>query len=919
MRYLVALVGLLLLIPLDGHAQNRIRHSSPTVLEQAKAHELTFNVPGLGSGQVQKALLYYRYGGNASYKQTEVQRRQDTFTARLPLDRPNVSSVEYYFRIRTQDGKVLTYPLRNPASNPVRVDVVDRETETDTTAAGGLADKIAPSILSPQPDAEIAPNDAVLAVTFFYEDSSVEQGRFRVYLDGREVTDSADVGAHFLSYTPSRIGLGEHTARVTYQHGGQQSQLVKWGFSVVEASETAAPVARAGTEDYVSGRAELSSQSQTVGQSVSDVFRGQLRVEGREGPVRYNLNASLTSEQSGRLQPQNRYGAELLFGEWGELRLGDVYPTISRLTLAGRRVRGIDARVQLFGENVNAQFLYGRLRRDITNRYQSISPDVDTSVATPDTTILDRDYTLPFADQGRGTYQRNVMGARLSFGDETPIQWGLNALRVRDDTTTLNPIDDFNEVQRRFPKLTSTLNSEDEKYLTKNPNALTVSGSTPNPKDNFAASSDLHLRLDDDNIQLDAEVGVSLLNKNTRGGILTQEKAKDLGVDLDQSTEDLLSRISWLIIINEKMNTLPFRFEKANGEKELKPFVPSGIFGGQSQARFNYLGHQLRVRYRWFGPNYVSLANSTLRQDLKGLNVTDQFQLLNNQLYVTLGYETLQNNVLGTKEATTTTSTYRTNLSWYPVQRNLPRVSIDVSLRDRGNGIARQNPIVRDSIANVPVTAAVRNIRRVAPDSIQVRPNPVQTFTTQFSGSITQQFEIGSVINDATLNVSYLRTNNEVFTYGGTKTLSYSLNVRNRFANLPLDTRFGVNVNQTESGGGLSSFDIFGASVGGTAHLLNRDLRLSGTLAFTLNDRTARGLRINDNGTPNNRFDDYYEPSGDRTQEKSNSYVFNLNARYQVTQRHSIIASADINNVVAQGDRTVPNDRILELRYVFDF
>lgn len=918
MKYFVPLIGLLLLGLSGSRAQNQVRHTPPTVLERNQQHELTFEVSGLHSDEIQEALLFYRDRGTTSYKQREAQLQQGAFTSRLSIDRANVSGIEYYFRVRTRDGDALTYPAQDAASNPVHVEVVDPKTEPDTTALNELAGQISPSILSPDPEAEVVPDEAVLAVTFFYEDASIEQGRFRVYLDGHEVTDSADVGSHFLSYNPSQIEFGEHTARVTYQGTEQQYQLVEWGFTVVDAAavEAAAPSASSEPEDYVSGRAQFSSQSQNVGQSSSDLARGRLRLEGREGIVRYNVNATLTSEQSARLQPRNRYGAELLFENWGELRVGDSYPSLSRLTLAGRRVRGVDAKLKLFGENLNGHVLYGRMRRPINNHYQTIRADYDTLGTTADGPIVDSTYTLPFADRGRGTYQRSILGGRLSAGDETPIQWGLNALQVRDDTTSLNPINDFTDVRTHSQTLTSSLDPADEQYLSENPNALSVAGSNAKPKDNFAASSDLHLRLDDDRIRLDAEFGASLLNENIRSGVLTREKAEDLGVDLDQATEDLLSQLSWLIIINEQMSTLPFRFEEqADGENELTPFVPSGIFGGQSMANLNYLGQQVQVRYRWFGPDYVSLANSTLRQDLRGLDISDRFQLFENRLYVTLGYETLQNNVLGTNEATTSTATYRTNLSWYPVERHLPRISVDARLRDRGNGVARNNP-------EVPAgqeLSAVRNIQRITSDSIQVIPNPVQSLTTQLSGSITQQFTTGPVINDATLNVSYLRTNNEVFAYGGTKNLSYSLNVQNRFSNLPLDTEIGVNVNQTESSGGLSSLDIFGASVGGTAHFLDRRLRLSGTLALTVNSQTARRLEVNDNGTENEAFDDYYEPSNTATEQESNSYVFNLSTRYELAEQHSILANADFNNVVARDDRSLPNDRVLRIQYVYDF
>jgi hypothetical protein len=912
MRFLIAVIGALLIGIPDSNAQNQIRHTPPTVMERDQQHVLTFDVPGVRADQVQAARLFYRYGGDSSYEQQAVQRQEGAFTTRLSIDRAGASSVEYYFQLRTQDGDERTYPRQNAASDPVRVEVVE-DKAPDPAATGGPTDDITTTILSPEPDGETTPGDAVLAVSFFYEDDSVDPDAFRVYLDGDEVTGRAEMDSHFLSYTPDRVAPGEHTALVTYQGDEDEYQLAKWSFTVTGAPDAAPALLQTESDDYVSGRVQLLTQSQEVGQSGSDIARGRFRLEGREGIVRYSANAQLTSEQSSRLQPQNRYGAELLFGGWGELRLGDAYPSLSRLTLAGRRIRGVDAKVKLFGENLNAQFLYGRLRRDIGNRYAPIARSIDTLGTSPDDTpVTDTTYTLPFADRGRGTYERRVTGGRLSVGDETPIQWGLNALRVRDDTSSLTAINDFTDVQGFSQDLTGSLNQGEEEHLRNNPNDLSVAGSSAKPKDNFAASTDLHLRLDDSQIQLDAEVGASLLNQDTRDGVLTQEKADELGVDLDPNTEDLLSQISWLIIVNEQMSTLPFRFEEQkSGDDQLEPFVPRGIFGGQSRASLDYLGQQVRVRYRWFGPEYTSLANSTLRQDLQGLNVSDRFQLFDNRLYVTLGYENLQNNVLDTRDATTTTETYRTNLSWYPVRDNLPRISVNASLRDRGNDVGRINPFVPADER----MAAVRNVR----EDSTVISNPIQSFTTQLSGSITQQFDIGPVINDATLNVSYLQTEDEVFTYGGTKSLSYSLNVRNRYATLPLDTRFGVNVNQTESSGGLSSLDILGVSAGGTVFLLDRDLRLGGTFALTINSRTSRSLEINDDGTPNETRDDFYEPADAETTRESNSYVFNLNARYRLTDRHSFRVNADVNNVVAQDDRSLPNDRVLQFRYVYDF
>ncbi len=923
MRYGTATISisviLLLIIcfPSWSAAQYQVQHTAPTVINPEDNSTLRFSVPGISRSDIQQAYLYYRTEGDVSYNQQQVDYRQGTFQTKLDINSDESSSVEYYFSLTTRDGNRTTYPEQNPSDQPVRVEVVDRESKDPDlkNKEGTLAAKIGYNILSPDPDKRVSREDLVIAATFFYEDTTIQKGSFQLHLDGQNVTSEAQTSSYFLSYVPERITRGSHRVKIVYERNGSRYKVAEWSFEIgTPDTETEALSFQQGQENFTSGEVQFSARDQQVAQSQDDILRGRLRMRGRQGDLRYSVTGNLTTQESSRLQPQNRFSAELRYQDWAELRAGDFYEQMSRMTLSGRRVRGVNAELHLNGDNINGMFVYGRMRRSVPNLYQAIQSSYDTVGTTGNQPIIDSTYSMSFQNQGRGAYQRKIVGGRISFGDRTPIRWGLNAIKVQDDTNSVDPVNDFLDVTSRPDRLTSQLTNEEIQYLQQNPGALSVTG-TENPKGNFVTSTDLSLNLDQNRIRFDTEVGVSMLNNDINGGYLTQERADDLGLDLDHSTEDILSQLSWFIIVNENMSTLPFRYDQSgSGDSELQPFVPMGIFGGRSEARFYYFDHRLRVQYRWMGPDYRSLANSTIRRDLSGFNISDRFNLLQNQIFVTLGYERLQNNVLGTEDATTTTSTYRTNLSWYPVRSDLPRISAGIRLRDRGNGVERTNPF----LSGDQLFASVRNVRTTGSDTV-VAPRPVNAFTTQLNFSITQQFEVADILNDATFNVSYLKTDDQAFRYGGVESMSYSFQLQNRYTNLPLNTRIGFHLNQSESRGGLASFDIYGVSLGGTAFLLDDKLELSGRLAYTRNTQKSESLEVNQNKVTN-VFDNYYTRSGTMQTEENNTYAVNFNARYQLATRHSLVALADFTNVVSRSaNRSLPNDRILELRYIFEF
>ncbi|MDX1617756.1 MAG: hypothetical protein R3224_03145 [Balneolaceae bacterium] len=875
-----------------------------------------FEMPGITSSEVQDAFLYYKYDGEVSYQQVRAELDLATFETEFSIENENAGMLEYYFEVELISGERVTYPENTPGSNPVQVDIVEREQEV--ISSSDEQHGIEYTILSPEPGTGFTPSDALIAITLFYDESAIDtaSSSFQLLLDGEDITDQAQATDFFLSYAPQEISLGEHRATLQLQTSDETVEIVSWGFTVYGPSQVAGTIGDFGQETNTlipAGQAELTAQNQSVGGVDNDVLRGNVRLSGRQGEIRYTAYGLLTTQESARLQPQNRYGAELYVGEWLEFQAGHIYPSLSRLSISGRRIQGINSSFHLLKGDLNLQFLYGKMSRSIPNRYEPVTVDTVESGGVP----IDTTYSLNFQQNGTGTFQRNVIGGRLGFGRGRNFQWGFNLLKVRDDTTSINNITTYDDLVRDHPDLDNALTQTDLNRLQENPDRLSITGN-PEPKDNVVAGTDLMFNLFKDKIRFRTEGAVSLLNENISGGVLTDDN--DLGLDINDDVSTQLERLSWLIIINENMSTLPFRFKLDGDSADVETFFPTGVLASQSELNFNIPANSFRLQYRWIGPDFVSLANSTIRRDVAGFTLTDRFNLLQNRLYVTLGYEILNDNVIDNKVATTNTNTLRTNLSWFPIDQYLPRLSLGVMYRNRDNGESLFNPFVGTS-----EDIAIRNFEISEGDTL-LAANPRLSNTVQLNSSISQQFNFLDLHHDASLNFTFLNTLDDVFRYGDTKNTSVNLTLRSQLNSIPLDTRVGFNINTTETLGGLTDISIFGVTVGGSMFFMDDRLNVSGNLAYTNNTIESTPLDIDDNGTPADSGDDLFVPGTDESgnpiveETKNNLFIFRASAQYELNDSHAFLLNVNFTNVSNRlAGPNPPNDHMLQARYIYRF
>ncbi|NGP89139.1 hypothetical protein [Fodinibius halophilus] len=897
-------------------ASNQIHHQEPSFIERGTTLNLIFNVPGIEPDQVAEAYLFYRHEGDISYKQQKASLNATKFTAPLRVEDRQATEVAYYFEIQLHNGEKVTYPQNVTISSPVTVEVIDerksaRQLRVEKTGVDY-------TILSPEPGTSISRNDVVIALTLFYDPDEIDAdaSSFELLLDGRDVTEQANASDYFYTYAPDELSPGKHEVIFNLINADSTQNVASWNFTVLDpAVSSDIGDAGAGKDDWIPrGRVEISGRNQKIGGLQNDALSGNVRLSGEKGNISYSAYGLLTSQEDPRLQAQNRFGAQLYVGEWFDLKAGHVYPRLSALTISGQRMQGLNVGFHPWDDALSLRILHGKLRRGIDNLFRNLEPEYQ--IQQQDT--LGVSYLLSTKNGGAGTFERDITGGRLGVGRGKTFEFGLNFLKVEDDTSSINIIDNFNILMERNPSLAESLNEQERNDLNQNPEQLTING-MPRPKGNFVAASDLMVSLDSDRIRFEADGAFSLLNGDISEGTFSQERADDLGFSLDKDTENLLEQLSWLIIINENMDTLPLRFNADESGVTAEPHLPVSMAALDSKVGFNYYDNNLKIRYRWVGPAYRSLANSTIRNDIAGVTLTDRLQLLNNRVYLTLGYERLNDNVTGAKEATTNTNTYRANVSWFPLDQGLPRVSIGFLNRNRDNDVALFNPFVPKGVES----AAVQNFEVQQGDTL-IAPNARLTNSYQMSTSISQEFSLLGISHNASLSYSYTKTKDQRFQYGGALSNSLSMQVVNRFEQKPLQTRIGFNYNSTETGNGLTDIKILGFRVGGSMFLLDDKLNINASFAFTKNrtESISLGIPTTISQDGDNR-NDYYEPGANNASastSESHSYIMNASGRYNLSNQHSFLLSfrySNIRNVLLSS--AIPNDHLIQARYIFNF
>lgn len=707
-----------------------------TVSAQISSVIVRVNVPLLNQGQpipvgveftptanVQRVMFYFRPFGESEFRPMEMLLSGSYATLTLSGEYALPPYIEYYVEVEMTGGRTETYPLQNPQMAPLKATVRPSDPKDQEAR-----------ILSPEQGETVAAEDVVIAVSLFYASDEVNRRATKLLLNGVDVTAQSVFSDDVILYSPKNfprpLNPGVQFIRVElYDKQGKLYHTIESNFALSTAMALAEQVSRfqAGIEGQLEYRRE------DIAKSTNDYFRGQFRLNGSYRSLMFGGNAFVTSEEKAELQPQNRL---LLTGDldWLKFQLGDAFPKFPSYIVSGKRVRGVSGSLNLKFFNVDVSV--GQTTRAV----DGILSDRDTTFADssslnarPQNTVLKSGFTYtPFQP---GTYTRDFLAVRPSFGSGENFQLGFTYLHSKDDQGSI-------------------------RYGV-------------NPNENLVVGSDFLLAFNNQRFRLETQASLSLTNRNIARGNFTQADYDKLAGKDDpnlnptdrakrQKDSDDIKKLAdfgqQFITINE------FLFP-------LNP-VGTGLPGVayEGTLTLNYFNNFIRAQAYQRGAAYVSFGNEFLQSDIQAFSISDRIRMFQNRVLFSVSYEQRKDNTASTKVATTTYDNLLTSVTIFP-GTNLPSFTIGYGINNRKSDVAPTDEFKKLFVAD----------------------DATNRYSIQLSHDFTlggrHSLLLGANIADKKDNTFNKRdqTNN---TYFGSLTTQYSF---------PLQTTLSVNVNQTKS------------------------------------------------------------------------------------------------------------------------
>jgi hypothetical protein len=751
-----------------------VRVHAPVVSQN---QPMPINVEFTPSGNVERVLLRFRGFGESEYRQQEMLVGGNAATATIAAQYILPPYIEYYIRVQLSNGHTETYPVENAESTPLKATVKPVDPKS-----------LEVRLLSPEQGETVANEDLVVAVSLFYASDNVNKGATKLFLNGVDVTAQAVFSDDVILYSPSTfprpLNLGVQFLRVDlYDKSGALYHSVESNFNLSTAVAISAEESR--LRFGVNGSAEF--RNENVAGNKNTFLRGQIQGSGTFKSLNFGSNIFITNEEKPDRQPQNRF---LAYGDLDvlKLQLGDAFPKFPTNIVSGKRVRGVSGSLLLKFFNVDVAWgqtmrsIDGFVLGDTTFKDAQGRPDTNAAKARPANTVLKSGTTYSLFTPG--TYSRDFLAIRPSFGSGENFQLGFTYMHAKDQTGSIS-------------------------Y------GLT-------PQENLVLGTDVIIAFDDKRFRIDAQASLSETNRDiTKGSFSDADYAllagtNDIGLspsekaDRQQTSDDLkkvADVIGKFITVNENLFPL----------NPVGTGLPGIAYDGA--LSLNYLNNLIRAQYYQRGAAYLSFGNEFLQADIRGLAISDRIRMLQNRVMLSLSYEQRRDNTAETKVATTTYGNINGSLTVFPAA-NLPSFTLGYGILTRSSDASLTDPLQQ-------LYAADDQTNRI---SLQVNYD--------FTLGARQILLLGMNLSDKkdNLPVALNRGEQKNNSFFGSLTTFY---------NLPLQTTIALNTNATQSStlttvslAGMPAIDfkLTTLSLNAQYRLLEDKLRLSSTVSNSSGD-----------------------------------------------------------------------------------
>lgn len=749
-------ISFFLLLPVVLLAQASNFVTGVSLTDAREGSDLTIRADLTNISEISDITIAYRVFGTTEFIKKEMDLSGGSASINLGADEIRLPSLEYYFIIKMRSGGEETYPVDAVMQSYLNVQVQPKSAKDSEVL-----------LLNPEPGTPMTTDEALVTISLLKANDEVDKGKTRIFVNGADLSDQLFIAEDLIILAGDKLVSnlktgGLNSVRVElYKKDGAAYHAYSAGFEVKEKSGNRIQ----GTPfEYF-----LNVRGETRNENVREVnnWYNNISLDGKAtyGAFDADLQVYATSEEKGYLQPYNRYKLGI-YNEYFRVIGGDYTPGYQSLIMNGKRVRGITSSLHVGFFNVQAS--YGEINRGIDGAIVEILP--------PNTSLLGADIQrLPdgrIARVNQGTFKRDVLAVNPYFTAGETFKLGFTYLHSKDD--------------------------------------LASAQFTRQPQENVVAGADFALNLDDNRIQLYAQGAFSVINKDITTGNIpdsTIDKVFGPGGAFSGNSgqiKDIKDIISRFITFNQFLSPL-------------KPEELSSL-AYEVSLSLNYFNNYFKGSYISRGFDYISFGNNYLRTDVSGFNLFDRFSLLDNRMFLSLGYERLEDNRNKTKFATTAFTNFNASVSYYPAF-NLPGIILSYSRNENNNGILSTDP-----------------------DPIR-RTYGIDDYTNRFGLQVTYRFFAGYNHNlSANASISN-RKDNTVFQFDANNTM-FGLNYSTEWSKY-LQSFLNLNMSNNEivqgPGRPTVNFNITSLVAGAKYYLMQNKLVLNGSVSPTFGDskRTA--------------------------------------------------------------------------------
>jgi len=850
----IQMAALILLSNLFAFSGSYLYHEPP--LDVRVGQDLILSAMPVSDNQVVEAQGYYRIKGNISFQEIHLQNVQATWEMKINGRALSEKGLEYCLIFKMTDGGILAFPKEDPLDQPHELNVLPM------IFSNKIVDLLEPTfqqesvevdilILSPEPDAEINPDDAVIALSLF-NIPDVDSASIRLVVDGKDVTEQAEISGGIVTYIPKRFKKGIHSVQLTLSMlDGTPIKPISWTFSVLGG------LAIAGNVDY---RGDISARylNEYVGENFLNVgeLRGNAEVSVDFGKVKTSFRQ--TTRDNPYRQPLNRFSTALQFGEFLDIRMGDFYRSISPYTLDGRRVRGLSIDIDL--KFVRLEVIQGQLNRKVQHLNKMNGALLLPSNPGKVDTLGQLSFTM---DRTGYTFDREITLARLSIDLFSKFQMGVHIMKAKDDINSVNK--DISGASFSVDSTDITVNDSLYNIAVGNysynsfTNAVEAVGGVINfpdknwggrtPEDNIVVGFDIGTVRDKKRLKLDFSWNFSMYNRDiwdgpmslaqldtiiddTADGFIAQAYDADgnvstAGIDTAQIPFDPSSFQNLFIYNINTTPLVPFDYISAK-------FFPITTYVNMPSSAFhfrimgNYRYNKFTMVYRQIGPEFVSLANPYLTTNIREFVFTNRLALIENKLLISATYKYKDDKILFIVKEPLKTKTLVASLTFMP-GANAPSFVVNFQTIGKNN--------------------SKTELEKVGQEWQDFRQD---SRTNNSFFSVTYPFSMGRIKHNLNLNVNKIvnedqlagdRKTDYFFQKSDSKTMSLALS--SHFS-IPLRTianfsRTSIQVPVQDIDGNISANELVWTSISGNGHysFFNNKLKVNAGLTYLTNKGTT--------------------------------------------------------------------------------